>query len=468
MKKIFIKVFFSALTLSVITACNDEGLDPNLSQAKDLETSINSAADLRTVLAGGYDRMTAVSYYGRDLIIFGEVRTDNCFSNANSNRFVSVGQMSMLPSDAYASDTWSKIYQAIANANIVINKPAAQLTGDTGEINHIKGQALIMRALGHFDLVRVFGQQFVDGQGGMNALGVPYVKTFRDANNLFPSRNSVQEDYDNIINDLDTAISLMNATYDDASKHYLTSLAAHAIKARVALYFKKYQLAESEAKIVVDSGKYTIATAANYASTFKVDSVSNIIFALDFNANDNLGNNSLASIYRGSAYGDIVALKDLYDAYQTGDIRKTSAFIAPNGSSTLEYRNIGKYPTVATPADDVPVVRIEEVVLIYAEALLNNGKAADALIQLNKIPANRNASPYAAATMDNILLERRKELAFEGFRFDDLARTGKSIPVVDPVRQKFGTVNFGSFKYAFPIPQTEVGANGNLKQNNGY
>lgn len=468
MKKIFIKIFFSALTLSVISACNDEGLDPTLSQAKDLEASINTVNDLRTVLAGGYDRMTSVSYYGRDLIIFGEVRTDNCFSNANSNRFVSVGQMSMLPSDAYASDTWTRIYQAIGNANIVINKSSSQLSGDTGEINHIKGQALIMRALGHFDLLRVFGQQFVDGQGGMNALGVPYVTTFRDSNSLYPSRNTVQENYDNIINDLDNAISLMNASYDDPSKHYLTSLAAHAIKARVALYFKKYQIAENEAKIVVDSGKYTIANATNYAATFKTDSTPNVIFSLDFNANDNLGNNSLASIYRGSAYGDIVALKNLYDAYDSGDIRKTSTFIAPNGSSTLEYRNIGKYPTVATPADDVPVVRIEEVVLIYAEALLNNAKAADALIQLNKIPANRNASPYTVATMDNILLERRKELAFEGFRFDDLARTGKSIPLVDPVRQKFGTVNYGSFKYAFPIPQSEVGANGNVKQNNGY
>lgn len=468
MKKIFIKVFFSALALSAITACSDDSLDPSLSQAKDLETSINTSADLRTVLAGGYNRMTEVSYYGRDLIIFGEVRTDNCFSNSNSNRFVSVGQMSMLPSDAYSSDTWTKIYQAIANANIVINKPASALSGDALEINHIKGQALIMRALGHFDLVRVFGQQFINGQGGMNALGVPYVKTFRDPNTLYPSRNTVQENYNEIMNDLNSAIGMMNVSYDNSSKHYFTSMAAHALKARIALFFKNYQLAESEAKIVVDSGQYTVATAATYASTFNVDSRPNIIFSLDFNANDNLGNNSLASIYRGTTYGDVVALKNLYDAYGTGDIRKTATFIAQNGASTLEYRNIGKYPNLATPSDDIPVVRIEEIVLVYAEALLNNGKAGDALIQLNKIPANRNATVYTVATMDNILLERRKELAFEGFRFDDLARTGKSIPVVDAIRQKFGTANYGDFKYAFPIPQTETGANGNVKQNFGY
>ena len=55
------------------------------------------------------------------------------------------------------------------------------------------------------------------------------------------------------------------------------------------------------------------------------------------------------------------------------------------------------------------------------------GKVSQALTELNKIPANRNAVTYTNVTMQNILLERRKELAFEGFRFDDIARTGKWI-----------------------------------------
>lgn len=468
MKKILIKIFFSAITLSVFTACNDNSLEPSLTQAKDLAASINTVEDLRTVLAGGYGRMNDVSYYGRDIIIFGEVRTDNCFSNANSNRFVTVGQMSMLPSDAFASDTWTKIYQTIGNANIVINKPAGELSGDANEINHIKGQAMIMRALAHFDLVRVFGQQFINGEGGMNAPGVPYVKVFRDENSLYPIRNTVQDNLNEIMSDLNAAIGLMNNSLNDPSKHYFTSMAAHAIKARVALYFKNYPLAESEAKIVVDSGQFTIPTANNYASTFNSDSSSNVIFSLDFNSNDNLGNNSLASIYRGAAYGDIVALKNLFDIYDINDIRKNVAFIAPTGTSGLEFRNIGKYPKTDTPADDVPLIRIEEVVLIYAEALMKNNKQAEALIQLNKIPSNRNATIYTVATENNILLERRKELAFEGFRFDDLARTGKSLPLLDPVRQKYGTVNFGDYEYAFPIPLSEVAANGNVKQNKGY
>lgn len=186
------------------------------------------------------------------------------------------------------------------------------------------------------------------------------------------------------------------------------------------------------------------------------------------NANDNLGNNSLANIYRGAAYGDIVALKDLYDIYDNGDIRKTAAFIRNNGTSTEEYRNIGKYPSTASPIDDIPVIRIEEIVLLYAEALLANGKVSQALAELNKIPANRNAVTYTNATMQNILLERRKELAFEGFRFDDIARTGMDMPLVDNLRQRYGNVKFGEYKYAFPIPDAEISANSNVKQNFGY
>ena len=467
MKKIILKGLFSAVLIGgALSSCNDNSLEPTLTQSKDLEQNTNTLDDLRTVLAGGYDRMQHVNYYGRDIIIFGEARTDNAFSNANSNRFVTVSQMKMLVSDAYPSDTWNKIYQAIGNANIVINKQGA--TGDAAQLDHLKGQAYAMRALGHFDLLRLFGQQFITGQGGMGALGVPYVTTFRVAGNLFPSRESVQQNYDNIMKDLDQAIVLMNPSLDNQTKHYFTSYSAHALKARIATYFKKYDIAEKEAGIVVNSGRYTIATATNYANTFSQKSTANVIFSIAMNANDNLGNNSLANIYRGAAYGDIVALKDLYDAYGNGDIRKTATFISQNGTSTAEYRNIGKYPSTASPVDDVPVIRFEEVVLLYAEALLNNGKTPEALIELNKIPSNRNAAPYASATMQNILLERRKELAFEGFRFDDLARTGMDMPLVDNLRQRYGVVKFGEYKYAFPIPQAEISANNNVKQNFGY
>ena len=166
-----------------LSSCNDNSLEPRLTQSKDLEQNTKTLEDLRTVLNGGYDRMQHPSYYGRDMIIYGEARSDNAFSNANSNRFVTVSQMKMIITDAYPNNTWNKIYEVIGNANIVINKQGA--TGDAAQLSHLKGQAYAMRALCHFDLLRLFGQHFITAQGGMNALGVPYVTTFREAGAYF-------------------------------------------------------------------------------------------------------------------------------------------------------------------------------------------------------------------------------------------------------------------------------------------
>jgi len=84
------------------------------------------------------------------------------------------------------------------------------------------------------------------------------------------------------------------------------------------------------------------------------------------------------------------------------------------------------------------------------------------------IPAERNATPYTGISKDSILLERRKELCFEGFRFDDLARTGSDIPLVSPFQQTHRGPTYGSYKYAFPIPRVELNANSNMVQNYGY
>ena len=64
----------------------------------------------------------------------------------------------------------------------------------------------------------------------------------------------------------------------------------------------------------------------------------------------------------------------------------------------------------------------------YAEALLETGDAAGALTQINRIASQRGAVAHTVATKATVLLERRRELAFEGFRFDDLVRNGNGIP----------------------------------------
>ena len=457
MRKIII-ILTVAFT-SIIISCTEDSLEPTLAQSKAVETSIRTAEDLQGILYGAYNRMTSAAYYGRELIIFGEVRSDNCFSNGNSGRFITVAAMTIGNNEAYASDPWTQIYAVIASANIIIG--AQDITGDQAVIDHIRGQAHAIRALAHFDLLRIYGQQHVTG--GDPTLGVPYITEYK-GDNLLPARNTVTEVKTNVYSDLQTALSLMSATLNDASKQQISTYAVNAIQARVAVYFGDWSTAKTACEAVINSTKYQICPAASYDDIWRTDSPVNSIFELAFSSTDNANINGLQYIYRGSQYGDVEALADLTGLFEANDARGfVNGMIGYEGT---RLRNLGKYPSIDY-SDEVFLFRYEEVILNYAEALYELSDA-NALTVLNQIPAARNATPYAAISKANILLERRKELCFEGFRFDDLARTGSNIPLVSPFQQTHGGPAYGNYKYAFPIPLNELNANSNMVQNFGY
>ena len=456
MKKVIYTLFSIAL---LATGCTD--LDPTLEQDKILGESINSVEDVRSVLNSAYNRMSSREYYGGDVIIFGEVRSDNAYSDANSNRFVTVAKMDMNRTDAYASDTWTQINKTIVSTNVVINADRAKITGDVTTLNHYLGEAYAIRALAHFDLLKLYGQQYQESDR-TKALGVPYTKVFGKA--IYPARETVQRTYELIMEDLNAAISNLSASKDDASAHYITTFAAYALKARIALFFEDWATARDAAKYVIDhkGSRLDIAAPDDFAKTFTTDNTKNQIFSIANNDSDNTGVNSLGNIYFGS-YGDVVMLNDLYSKYETGDVRR-ALFSEVKAGKTYRMRK----QTDIIGAQDIPIIRYEEVVLTYAEALFRLGDTANALAQLNLIPAKRRATAYTSATLENILLERRKEFAGEGFRFYDIARNKQDMPLVDDALQTYGTVTYGSYKYSFPIPDAEMGANGNMVQNKGY
>jgi len=449
-KVIYIALALGSLT-TVLDSCRDSALEPTLAQDKTLEGNVNTVSDLRNLLNGAYNRMSQYEYYGRNYIVYGEVRSDNAFSSAATNRFVQTAEMKLNNTDNDPTDTWMRLFSTLAPVNIVINANRSAVSGNAATINHYVGEAYAIRAMIHFDALKLYGQQDVTGQGGMNALGVPYVTTFGTVG--IPSRESAQVVYNKIQADLDTALSLMSASLNNTSSHYMTTNAVKALKARVALHFKDYVVAAQYAKEVIDSGSYSVASSSAFASTFNTDSTNNQIFSIANSVNDNVGNNSLANIYQGS-YGDVQFLKDLYDKYEATDVRKSLL----TSSGTNRYR-MSKYVDAA----------------YVGSRLLGYSDSTNALAYLNQIASNRGASSYTSATLDNILLERRKEFAGEGFRFYDLVRTGRNLPLVDDNLQTYGQgqnkdqpVLYGSYNLAFPIPLGELRANPNLRQNYNY
>ena len=463
MKKFIYSIIVTIALLVSLNSCSKDTLEPTLAQQKAVETSITSLEDLQGILYGVFNRITATSYYGRDFIIYGEVRSDNAFANGNSGRFLTAAEMDMGDTDGYARDTWTSIYQVIASANILIEQDAASFEGDAAEINHIIGQAYAIRALAHFDLLKLFGQQHVTG----GTIGVPYISEYK-GDDLTPARNSVTEVKGFIEADLDMALSLMTASLNDGSKQFFTTYGIHALKSRVALYFGDWSAVITAAETVINSGLYSVIPEADFVGSWPADGAGNSILELAYSSTDNNNINGLAYIYRGGSYGDIQALDDLVSIFDAGDVRASAAMLSVDVGGSGVLANMGKYPSMDF-SDNISLIRYEEVILNYAEALFElNNADPNALTYLNMVPAERGANSYAVASKTNIMQERRRELCFEGFRFDDLARTGNDIPLVSPFQQTHGGPAYGSFKYAFPIPKVELNANSNMVQNEGY
>ena len=472
MKNIY-KNLLLVSSLFIVFSCGNDDLEPTLAMAKSSETGIQNAGDLASVLNGAYDRMSSSGYYARNIIIDGEVRSDNFFSNANSGRTFSAS-MDFSP-NGYGP--WGTIYGVIAICNIVIQADHASLEGDVNAINHTVGQAYAIRGLAHFDLLKQYGQHFISGQGGKSSLGVPYVKTYRDPANLSPSRDTVQSNVDNIVADFNQGISMMNSTSDNAQ--YMNKGAAYALLARAALYYGSvnsayYAAAASASKWVLDNWSKAAVGPSGYMSSWYTDNAVNHLFTIAASGTDNAGINGVANIYRGPTYGDLRIVEgdgadDVHDVYEADDIRYTSLGMIGMEGGYLSM--LGKWPSMDFSDDNV-VIRVEEMHLIYAEASLRAGDTATAKTYLNNVQAARGAT-LTDATLDNIILERRREFFGEGHRFYDIARLGMDIPLVDVIKQTHDDLTgsspeAGNYRFAYPISLSERNANPNIVQNYGY
>lgn len=460
MKKFIIKVgLLTIVTLSIIS-CSKESLEPELSTDRDLNTSpISSITDLEFLANGMYKRMRGVPYYGRDYIIFNEARTDDAYSIGSSNRFVTVSEMRVNDGDAYPSDTWLQIYRVILNANYIINAEGIQ--GNATIVDDYKAQALVARALGHFDLTKLFGQQHISGQGGVNAITVPFVDRAPNSSSDVLVASNMRETFADmrlkIYQDLDEAISKIQ---NSSVKTKITKQAALGIKSRIALYFatfypEDYQVAYDAATDAIAEGGEVISQA-NFLSQFSGNVIDgNSVFELAMPSDDHVGNEGLFEIYNGTAYGDIVAQASVLDIFESDDIRRS---VLDTVGANL--RNTGKYTAYA---DNVILMRYEELLLNAAEAAMHVNPST-ALDLINQIREKRGIDILTSVTLDDVLLERRRELMFEGFRFDDLMRLQEDVPSNPRLTDPYP---YGHFRIAFPIPLSEINASG-MQQNSGY
>ena len=332
------------------------------------------------------------------------------------------------------ADQWQGYYKAMMQVNNVYS--IAQGLEEGEQKNRVLGECHYFRAYLHLCLVTRFGD-------------VPLMQENTDD---LVSRTPKDEVWRFIYDELGYAMDLLGSP--DEGYYYLSSDAAKALRARVALYIGEKEEAARLAESLINDARYGLDS---YDRIFRGAQNTEIIFALSCLTSDQskITLSSYFYSYNHPNSGSYVYAPagDVMTMYTDGDNRKD---ISITTLDNLDF--INKYPSGQTGTDPVVISRLGEMYLISAEAQ----GLEDGIGRLNELRSFRGLDPVYPATeskyLDAILEERRKELLCEGHRWYDLVRTGKAVE----------TLGIQQYQTLLPIPAEERMVNENLSQNPGY
>lgn len=476
MKKINILLIGLFLALS---ACDNE-LDLQPEQSLSPEVTFTNEAGAQAALLGAYSATQDLDVFGGLSFVINEYMADNVRFVGSFPTLQEINNYVTLASNGSIQTMWADHYYAILSANAVIdNVPGVVDPGFTdAERKQFIGEAKFIRALTYFQMVTLWGQPFQVNNG--NTPGVPLVLTAGAlvGNIVMPARNTVAEVYTQIEKDLTEALPDVAASFTapDQMRGRATKGAINALLSRVALYkgewAKTIQYADA---ILVGNSMYALANDF----TFYDANTSEDIFSIQMTATDNsrTGSGGLGGYFlpasRGGR-GDAPMSASIIAAYTPADKRFTSLSFTGTDATTLSSTFSNKYKDGATNVDNSPILRVTEMVLNKAEALVKstNSVNAEAITLVNRLRTRAGLAAFDAAQFADanalttaILNERRLELAFEGHRRMDLLRNGL------PLRTSGATADIskpGDPKVVLPIPTREIDLGAALPQNPGY
>ena len=475
----------------MFTSCEDF-LD--LTPISDLttENGYETTRLLESALVGAYESFQSSEYYVWDNLLFQDVRADNNYAGGDNPEIFQIDLLEITPTHTRIFTHWSNIYNAISKANTVLENVAIvnDLTLTEERKNQIRGEALFLRAYHYFTLVKMFG-------------GVPLITN--TITSLAPedtnvTRASVEEVYNQILLDLDEAITLLPDTYgNDASvnKARATSGAANALAAKVIMQSPNPDFDEVLEHITAVENSTANYRLIDYNDLFSGNSPNNAesIIEVQYLGGDE-GNFGPQLLLPPSISGDawrkfVTPSVDLVNAFDSeGDnIRKNASILFETVNWVDEYW--GNSPGTSVPfgfkmknangfasADRQYLLRFGDIVLLKAEALNELGQIDDAVAEVNKIRSRvslpdltQEQQTSQEILKNTILKERRLELFLEGHRWDDLVRNNQIISTMNSLIEidlRTGnpvSYNMTPAKILLPIPQQERDRNPALTQN---
>ena len=504
------KVMGCAILAASLSSCVNDWLDVAPYDGTDADAALTSSSDLAAARTGMYEALKGnsnlVDYYGQQFFVYGDVHAGDDYQYNNlggSNRASFYYDMNYQTASEFSSSTsssnvaWKSPYIVIGRANRIIAAAEGGALSDAAEakatIDQYAAEAKVLRALAHFDLVRIYGKPYTEDQGA--SLGVPLVTEVLESN-AKPARSTVAEVYAQVVKDLTEAIS-SNALATETEPGYVSVWGAKAILSRVYLNMGDYANALSVAEDIIKNRKKfgaALWTRDQYLKAWDASTPNESEFLFRLNVTGSTDNNDLngiGNLQQRDGYKEMVATKKFVDMLTSDpeDVRNDMFLPATAPKEVATYGTNKVFLNKLRGQNDnlrnvtiVPIIRLSEVYLTAAECAFRNNDKTKAVEYLNDLVKNRTTTEASLATVDNItleriLIERRKELIGEGQRYFDALRNNETIirytseadkgwhKTLSKDAQSF---NRDYFKAIAAIPQAEINANPNIKQNTGY
>ncbi len=466
-----------------MVSCGNDWLDLEPSTRVESATSINLVSEAKYALNSVYNTMQNPYAYSGRLVYYADVTADDMIAVSSTKRTGNYYRFGFSRDNA-PSTHWSYLYNMIANCNIVLNKIdglPTQNEDEKAEGQQVKGEALALRAMALFDLCRLYGYPYKKDNGA--SLGAAIVLQTGSIDSK-PARNTVAECYSQIINDLTTAIPIMD---DGFIKGHISKWAAMTLLSRVYLYQGDNSNALKTAQEAItgaEKNKYALWTNEEYptawANDISASKPGEVLFEIVNSTTDSPGKESLGYLHSGSGYKDLCVTGSFYKLLSSDskDVRLKLISIA----SKIGYCN--KYqPQEGEAITDanIPLIRLSEAYLNAAEAAQKLGDNANAVKYLD--PIVKRANPAMSVqdetiTLDRVLTERRKEFFGEGHRLYDLMRNGLTVERKDvsvsaisktPAHfSQYLEFDWDFYMIVLPIPKYEMDTNPQMVQNPKY
>ena len=490
---IYKKITFFGVILVLLSSCSDllntEPITDEISPPQD-EQLIKTAAEAELAMKSCYSSF-GIEYWQFDYFFLGDAGADVAYAGADGDDFFQIDEYRTITTNYVVARDWNWLNDFVKRCNLVINYVNTVPDLPQARKDEMIGEASLIRALTRFQAVQTWGDFPL-----VNATVTSINNENFDAlyPSLYPSRKPVSDVYAAIIADCEVALEKSPAsTAAPSSKFKVSKGAANALLAKVYASMPNPDWAKCiQYSDAVINGGYSLMTTFDHLFDNVHEGNAEAIWEINGDGQGGTVNGWCTNVFLGNNWkkfntpSHTLSLA-LDTKRRTSTIKKfPTTFADPYWTTFTQFPNPWRM-RATDGTQNFYIFRLADILLLKAEALAHTGNLTGAMALVNQVRtrvllANITPATSESDAIDKILKERFLELAFEGQRWFDLKREGKTVEVLsqqkylvyDPVTQTSNQTlmpyipNLDSKDLLLPVPQAAIDNNSNLSQNPGY